>query len=95
MGNWIFVSAETLVGLRENLKKVIDTLTETDSNVTSISSGCELFLRFITPNWNISGEPGEELLNLQFQNLETIVVVHLIAHKIDIILSVYKERIYI
>ncbi|XP_064612849.1 translation initiation factor eIF2B subunit alpha-like [Liolophura sinensis] len=41
-------SAETLSGLRANLKDVISTLTETESNVTSISSGCELFLRFIT-----------------------------------------------
>ncbi|KAI0226293.1 Translation initiation factor eIF-2B subunit alpha [Lamellibrachia satsuma] len=42
-------SAETLVGLRENLKDAISTLTTSDhALVTSISSGCELFLRFIT-----------------------------------------------
>ncbi|XP_013413591.1 translation initiation factor eIF-2B subunit alpha [Lingula anatina] len=41
-------SAETLSELRENLKDAIDTLTKTDSSVASISSGCELFLRFIT-----------------------------------------------
>lgn len=41
--------AETLVELRETLKDAIETLTRTDHGlVTSISSGCELFLRFIT-----------------------------------------------
>ncbi|XP_077995628.1 translation initiation factor eIF2B subunit alpha-like [Glandiceps talaboti] len=41
-------TAETLSGLRAQLKDCIDWLTHTDSMVTSISSGCELFLRFIT-----------------------------------------------
>lgn len=40
--------AGTLAGLRESLKHCIDWLMHTDSSVTSISSGCELFLRFIT-----------------------------------------------
>ncbi|XP_074649155.1 translation initiation factor eIF2B subunit alpha-like [Tubulanus polymorphus] len=41
--------AETLAGLRANLKDAINTLNNfTDSSVTSITSGCELFLRFIT-----------------------------------------------
>ncbi|KAL4224087.1 Translation initiation factor [Mactra antiquata] len=39
---------ETLAGLRATLKDAIDTLTQTDCSVTSIQSGCELFLRFIT-----------------------------------------------
>ena len=42
------VAAETLSELRENLKSVIDVLTKTEGSVASISSGCELFLRFIT-----------------------------------------------
>lgn len=42
------VAAETLSELRENLKSVIDVLTKTEGSVVSISSGCELFLRFIT-----------------------------------------------
>ena len=42
-------AAETMVGLRENLKDAINSLTTSDhALVTSISSGCELFLRFIT-----------------------------------------------
>ncbi|XP_070572144.1 translation initiation factor eIF2B subunit alpha-like [Ptychodera flava] len=41
-------TAETLSGLRAQLKDCIDWLIHTDSMVTSISSGCELFLRFIT-----------------------------------------------
>lgn len=42
-------TAETLQGLRENLKNAIDILTQSNhSLVTSTSSGCELFLRFIT-----------------------------------------------
>ena len=45
--SFIFV-AETLSELRENLKEVIEVLTRTEGSVTSISSGCELFLRFIT-----------------------------------------------
>ncbi|XP_033111522.1 translation initiation factor eIF-2B subunit alpha-like [Anneissia japonica] len=41
--------AETLKGLRENLKDCIEWLvTNTDSSATAIQSGCELFLRFIT-----------------------------------------------
>ncbi|XP_038061829.1 translation initiation factor eIF-2B subunit alpha-like isoform X1 [Patiria miniata] len=40
--------AGTLAGLRESLKDCISWLMETDNSVTSISSGCELFLRFIT-----------------------------------------------
>ncbi|KAH3876703.1 translation initiation factor eIF-2B subunit alpha-like isoform X2 [Dreissena polymorpha] len=39
---------ETLAELRAILKDAINTLMGTDSSVTSISSGCELFLRFIT-----------------------------------------------
>lgn len=42
------VAAETLSELRENLKSVIDVLTKIEGSVASISSGCELFLRFIT-----------------------------------------------
>ena len=41
-------SAETLSELRKHLKEVIDVLTQTKSSVASVSSGCELFLRFIT-----------------------------------------------
>lgn len=42
-------SAETLKQMREDLKSAIEVLTRTDRGlVTSISSGCELFLRFIT-----------------------------------------------
>ncbi|KAK3576555.1 hypothetical protein CHS0354_011233 [Potamilus streckersoni] len=39
---------ETLAGMRAKLRDAISVLTQTDSSVTSISSGCELFLRFIT-----------------------------------------------
>lgn len=39
---------ETLAGLRAKLKDAITTLTQTDISVTSVSSGCDLFLRFIT-----------------------------------------------
>ncbi|XP_065322159.1 translation initiation factor eIF2B subunit alpha-like [Gordionus sp. m RMFG-2023] len=39
---------ETLSELRETLKKAINLMTNTGKNVTSVSSGCELFLRFIT-----------------------------------------------
>ena len=42
------VTAETLAGLRKGLQDCISWLMQTDSSVTSISSGCELFLRFIT-----------------------------------------------
>ncbi|XP_002739896.1 translation initiation factor eIF2B subunit alpha-like [Saccoglossus kowalevskii] len=42
-------TAETLAGLRAMLKECIERLTHTDCTmVTSVSSGCELFLRFIT-----------------------------------------------
>ncbi|XP_055347334.1 translation initiation factor eIF-2B subunit alpha-like [Paramacrobiotus metropolitanus] len=43
-------SAETMVELRKNLKDAIERLCAADSYITgtSISSGCELFLRFIT-----------------------------------------------
>ena len=47
ISSYIFI-AETLSELRENLKEVIEVLTRTEGSVTSISSGCELFLRFIT-----------------------------------------------
>lgn len=41
--------AETLSGLRDNLKSATDVLVNTDCNsITSILSGSELFLRFIT-----------------------------------------------
>eukprot|EP00039_Didymoeca_costata_P019400 m.337393 g.337393 ORF g.337393 m.337393 type:complete len:536 (+) comp18116_c0_seq1:105-1712(+) len=41
--------AATLTGLREGIKSVMDALTGSmDSKITSVSSGCELFLRFIT-----------------------------------------------
>ncbi|XP_041349691.1 translation initiation factor eIF-2B subunit alpha-like [Gigantopelta aegis] len=56
---------ETLAEMRARLKDAINTLTQTDSSVTSISSGCELFLRFIT------------LANLQhsdFQECQKILV---------------------
>ena len=45
----IFILAETIVELRKNLKLGIETLTSISASLmTSISSGCELFLRFIT-----------------------------------------------
>eukprot|EP00112_Aurelia_sp_Birch-Aquarium-sp1_P019380 Seg4784.1 transcript_id=Seg4784.1/GoldUCD/mRNA.D3Y31 product="Translation initiation factor eIF-2B subunit alpha" protein_id=Seg4784.1/GoldUCD/D3Y31 len=40
--------AETLSGLLENLKEVISQLTAIEASVTSVSSGCELFLKFVT-----------------------------------------------
>lgn len=48
MLNWILVSAETLQGLRENLKEGIEIMKNTEYPVAAINSGCELFLRFIT-----------------------------------------------
>ena len=48
MPSLAFCSAETLSELRENLKAVIEALSKAEGSVTSISSGCELFLRFIT-----------------------------------------------
>ena len=45
---YMCISAGTLAGLRANLKEAIETLTQVDCSVTSVSSGCELFLRFIT-----------------------------------------------
>ncbi|KAK6192789.1 hypothetical protein SNE40_004202 [Patella caerulea] len=56
---------ETLSEMRHRLKDAISTLTETDSSYTSIASGCDLFLRFIT------------LTNLQhsdFQEIQKILV---------------------
>lgn len=42
-------NAETLSGLIDNLKKAINVLVDSDAiAITSVSSGCELFLRFIT-----------------------------------------------
>ena len=41
-------TVETLVGMRETMRDAIKALTQTESSVTSIQSGCELFLRFIT-----------------------------------------------
>ena len=41
-------TAETVSELRETLQDVIKELTKADKSVTSVSSGCELFLRFIT-----------------------------------------------
>eukprot|EP00794_Sanderia_malayensis_P014409 gene14409-15910_t len=40
--------AETLAGLIDNLKNVIAQLTAIENSVTSVSSGSELFLRFVT-----------------------------------------------
>ncbi|KAK3752724.1 hypothetical protein QZH41_018688 [Actinostola sp. cb2023] len=42
------IEAETLSELREVLQEVFQALTTTNVAVTSVSSGCELFLRFIT-----------------------------------------------
>lgn len=44
----MYVLAETLQGLRENLKEGIEIMKNTDYPVAAINSGCELFLRFIT-----------------------------------------------
>ncbi|KAJ8042791.1 Translation initiation factor eIF-2B subunit alpha [Holothuria leucospilota] len=40
--------AATLSELRDNLKNCVQWLKDTDSSTTAITSGCELFLRFIT-----------------------------------------------
>eukprot|EP00730_Choanoeca_flexa_P000483 TRINITY_DN10215_c0_g1_i3.p1 TRINITY_DN10215_c0_g1~~TRINITY_DN10215_c0_g1_i3.p1 ORF type:complete len:326 (+),score=68.59 TRINITY_DN10215_c0_g1_i3:211-1188(+) len=41
--------AETLAELRDSVKAITDALIEsTETTITSVSSGCELFLRFIT-----------------------------------------------
>ena len=42
-----WLAGETLQGLRENLKSVMESLNSADSSV-SVLSGCELFLRSIT-----------------------------------------------
>ncbi len=45
------IAAETISELREGLTSVIQMLTAlSDCNITSVSSACELFLRFITLN---------------------------------------------
>lgn len=44
---FLFPSGETIQGLRANLKEAIETLSLVDSSV-AISSGGELFLRFIS-----------------------------------------------
>ncbi|CAH1800589.1 unnamed protein product [Owenia fusiformis] len=41
-------TAETLSGLRDNLKHAIEIVSNTEVRQTAILSGCELFLRFIT-----------------------------------------------
>ena len=38
----------TVTELREEVVRVIDTLTRADSSAISIKSGCEMLLRFIT-----------------------------------------------
>ena len=40
--------ASTLAGLRESLERAFETLRQTPGTSTSIRSGCELFLRFVT-----------------------------------------------
>jgi len=48
---WLnYAVAETLLGLRTELKAAIEKLTgsDRDGQVTAVKSGCELFLRFIT-----------------------------------------------
>jgi translation initiation factor eIF-2B subunit alpha len=42
------ISFGTVSELRENLIEAIDELTQTDSSVISVKSGCELLLRFMT-----------------------------------------------
>jgi len=60
---------ETISGIRENLKTVIGQLQENaDYAVTSITSGCELLLRFIT-----LAAP-EELLSRDFSECKRVLV---------------------
>jgi len=40
--------AETVQELDSNLQAAVDTMKNTDYPVTAVTSGCELFLRFIT-----------------------------------------------
>ena len=40
--------AETVAGLTDDIKKATEALIKATPNTVSVSSGCELFLRFIT-----------------------------------------------
>lgn len=40
--------AATVQELNQNLHQAIDVMRNTDQRITAVSSGCELFLRFIT-----------------------------------------------
>ena len=40
--------AGTIAGLRDDIKRATEALTKVKTSTVSVSSGCELFLRFIT-----------------------------------------------
>lgn len=54
------ISFGTVSELRENLIEAIDELTQTDSSVISVKSGCELLLRFMTLTTSDEGDMGME-----------------------------------
>lgn len=58
------ISATTLSELRRNLEYAVDVLkTSNHAMVASISSGCELFLRFITLTGNLDHSVNKQLCN--------------------------------
>ncbi len=69
-----YPSAGTLAGLRESLQICIKWLMQTDSSVTSISSGCELFLRFITLA-ALDQEVGNVFLDITLASLNLTITV--------------------
>lgn len=64
----IIVTAGTIAGLQDEIKQGTKALTETIKSTVSVSSGCELFVRFIT----LTSRLGEEKVREGFSVLITI-----------------------
>ena len=50
------ISAGTIAGLQDEIKRATEALISAKTSIVSVSSGCELFVRFIT----LTSEMGEE-----------------------------------
>lgn len=64
--------AGTIAGLQDEIKEGTKVLTEGISSIVSVSSGCELFVRFIT----LSSLLGEEKVRGQWKRCTSIVTIN-------------------
>ena len=66
---YFLYSAGTIAGLRDEIKMSTKALTEAKTSTVSVSSGCELFVRFITLTSKLEEKVGLDLCTVLINSI--------------------------